>query len=234
MTRGGLAATAAIALLTTGVAGARHQSAKPAPLSVILLLDVSASVDFRSLELPRDVSASIDGDLLGRLAPEDRFGAGVFGNTMKFSGFLPGDRKARATAIRALLKDRSVGLNGPSRIWDAVDAAVSVLETQAGRRAIVLLTDGCGSGNRLSLAGAIAHAKTSDVAVSIIGSGGWVVPATRAVDHTPRSALEKLASETGGVLVTDQVGDTFRPRQPGRFFEDILAKLRAERSSPGR
>jgi hypothetical protein len=35
-----------------------------------------------------------------------------------------------------------VGLNGPSRIWDAVDDVISALEKEPGRRAVILVTDG--------------------------------------------------------------------------------------------
>ena len=101
---------------------------------------------------------------------------------------------------RLAFKDWSVGLNDASRIWDAVDLGVSALESEAGRRAIVLLTDGEASGNRLGVADVIRHARASNVAVSVIGSGGWVLSMdlpTRG--PTPRSALEALTSETGDI-----------------------------------
>lgn len=120
-----------------------------------------------------------------------------------------------------------MGLNDASRIWDAVDLGVSALESEAGRRAIVLLTDGEASGNRLGVADVIRHARASNVAVSVIGSGGWVLSMdlpTRG--PTPRSALEALTSETGGMLVFDAGGDKFRRRNPGQFFERIVEALR--------
>jgi hypothetical protein len=190
------------------------------------LCDVSASVDFRQLELPHDISREIDGDLRSRLTPADRLGIAVFGATMKFGGFLPDDRGVRLSAIRAAFKDRSVGLNGPSRIWDAVDGSIAALEQESGRRAVILLTDGEASGNRLGLADVIRHAQAAKVAVSVIANGGWVAGPATAPGPTPRNALERLTADTGGTLVLDNVGDTFRARHPGRFFEAILASLR--------
>ena len=217
-------AAAVLWLITLQAAGPQRNS--PVPLSLVLLLDVSASVDFRQLELPRDVSREIEGDLLSRLTPADRIGIGVFGATMKFSGFLPDDRGMQNSAIRTALKDRSVGLNGPSRIWDAVDGGISAVENAPGRRAVIVLTDGYASGNRLGLADVIRHARAAKVSVSVIANGPWVVWPGPPAAPQPRSALERLTAGTDGMLVLDNVGDSFRARHPGRFFEAILASLR--------
>ena len=222
------AALGAAVLSVVGLQGITPQGGRPSPLSLVLLLDVSASVDLRTLELPRDISREIETGLLARLTTADRFGVGAFGNTLKFSGFLPDDSRTRAAGVRAAFKDRSVGLNGPSRIWDAVDDVISALEKESGRRAVIVLTDGYASGNRLGVADVIRRAQTTGVAVAVIANGGWVVPSRILVPlATPRTALERLTAGTGGLLVLDDVGDSFRPRHPGHFFEAILARLRA-------
>jgi von Willebrand factor type A domain len=221
-----VAAVAAVLLSLVTLQAIGPQGSPSPPLSLVLLCDVSASVDFRQLELPHDVSREIDGDLRSRLTPADRLGIAVFGATMKFGGFLPDDRGVRLSAIQAAFKDRSVGLNGPSRIWDAVDGSIAALERESGRRAVILLTDGYASGNRLGLADVIRHAQAAKVAVTVIASGGWVAWPATAPGPTPRNALERLTADTGGMLVLDNVGDSFRARHPGRFFEAILASLR--------
>lgn len=230
MSRGWVVAFGAV-LSITGLQPVASQRPQLAPLSLILLLDVSASVDSHLLELPHDISGDVNSDLLGRLIPADRFGVGAFGATLKFSGFLPDDRKVRAAAVRASLKDRSVGLNGPSRIWDALDEAITALEKEPGRRAVILVTDGYSTGNRLGLADVIRRAQTVNVAVSVIANR---VPEREARRERGPSALgsawpllERLTSETRGELKIDDWGDTFHPRKPGRFFEEILAGLRA-------
>jgi hypothetical protein len=200
-----------------------------ASLALVALFDVSASVDFRSLELSKDFSPDIEHDLLPRLGGNDRFAVGVFGARVSLSGFLPDDPKARTLAAQKLFKDRSVGLNGPSRIWDAVDDAATALAGEPGRRAIVLVTDGEASGNRVGLDDLIRHAQTDDVAICVIASGSsanspkgpWY-----AAGATPDALLRRLAADTGGLFVIDDVGDQFRPRKPGRFFSPLLEALR--------
>jgi hypothetical protein len=232
MTRGWLVMIGAAALSIAGLQPVASQRAAVAPLSLVLLLDVSASVDFRVLELPTDLSGVVDSDLLGRLTPGDRFGVATFGATMKFSGFLPDDRKTRTAAVRAALRDRSVGMNGPSRIWDALDEVITILEKESGRRAIILQSDGYSTGNRVGLAGVIRRAQAANVAVSVIANRVHEDEVKREdVPSALGSAwplLERLATETRGILKIDNFGDTFRPRKPGRFFEDMLAHLRAQ------
>jgi VWFA-related protein len=198
-------------------------------LALVTLFDVSASVDFRTLELSKDFSSDIEHDLLPPLGKDDRFAVGVFGARVSLSGFLPDDRKTRVLTAQKAFKDRSIGLNGPSRIWDAADEAVTALAGERGRRAIVLVTDGEASGNRVGLDDLIRHAQTADVAVCVIASGSpasnpkgaWAV-----TNATPDALLRRLAGETGGLFVIDEVGDQFRPRKPGRFFSPLVEALR--------
>jgi hypothetical protein len=199
---------------------------RDAPVSLVLMLDLSASVDFRLLELPRDVSGDIDGDLLSRLTPADRFGIGVFGATAKFSGFLQGDRRARAAAVRAALEDRSVGLNGPSRLWDAIHEMVTVLQAEPAPRGIFVITDGYASGNRLGLQDVIDHARAAEVRLSVIANRIHEDKTGPGPLGSQRGLLERLTLETGGSLAVDDLGDAFRRRRPGRFFERLLARLR--------
>jgi len=203
-------------------------AAGPLTLSMVLLFDISASANFRFLEPPQDFTSEVDANLLSHLAPADRFAAGVFGDTVSISGFSTADRRRQLAAVRQGFKNTVIGRNGPSRIWDAVDSAVTALADQPGRRAIILVTDGQASGNRLGLAAVIKHGQSADVAVCVIASGSGFMeplPLQRSL-LTPYDALIRLASETGGVRVADAVGDSFRPRHPERFFGELLDVLR--------
>jgi hypothetical protein len=203
-------------------------AATPLTLSIVLLFDISASANSRFLEPPQDFTSEVDANLLSHLAPADRVATGVFGDNVSISGFSAGDRRSQVAAARQGFKNTVMGRNGPSRIWDAVDSAVTALADQPGRRAIILVTDGQASGNRLGLAAVIKRAQAADVAVSVIASGSGFIeplPLQRSL-LTPYDALIRLAGETGGVRVADAVGDTFRPRHPERFFEGLLEVLR--------
>src|SRR5262249_47381388 len=97
-----------------------------------------------------------------------------------------------------------------------------------GRRAMFLMTDGEASGNRIGLSDLIRHAQSADVAICVIASGS---PANSpkgpwAAAGTPDGLLRRLAAETGGLFVIDDVGDLFRTRKPGRFFAPLVDALR--------
>jgi hypothetical protein len=216
-----------VAILLCGPLAA-FQVRSSTALSLVLVIDVSASVDFRTLELPRDVSDAVDSGLLSHLSNQDRFGVAGFGATTKFSGFVPGDRATRLKAVRTILKDRSIGFNGPSRLWDAIDEALTHLEGEPSPRAIILVTDGRASGNRLGSEAVVQRAKSSSVVVSVVGSGSSGSPAARDryPEHEPHIALERLAGETGGAFFRDEFGDAFRARKRARHLEAILRQLR--------
>jgi len=90
---------------------------------------------------------------------------------------------------------------GASPAWDAVDAGVTLLESQPGRRAIVLVTDGRSSGNVHSLDDAILHAVAADVCVSIVGEAqAELIPqdGKRWARVRPAVFLQSMAEMTGG------------------------------------
>jgi len=203
-------------------------SSPPITLVIAAGFDLSARANDRVLEPPRDFTHEVDADLLSRLAPDDRFAFGVFGDTISFSGFLPSDRRARVAAVQAGFKSGSIGRNGPSRIWDAVDSVVATLADQPGRRAILLVTDGRATGNRIGLDELIHRAQATDVAIAVVANGaGFMAPPHPEALLTPYSALIKLASETGGFRVGDP-GDSYkRQRQPTEFFAALVNALRS-------
>jgi hypothetical protein len=136
-----------------------------------------------------------------------------------------------ATAFGPLRPDSAVlvrGMNGAfglgaSPAWDAADAAAGALETQPGRRAIILVTDGRSTGNSLSLEDAIRHAVAADVAVMVVGvaeadqlrQGG---PATAQVP--PTASLKSMTAMTGGAYAAVFGPEKSRPRR----IDDLAAR----------
>ena len=225
-----VAALTFIAVSLCEVAASPQVATPPRALSLVLMIDVSASTDYRDLSPPRDVSDAIDSGLLSGLTADDRFGVVGFGATAKFSGFLPEDRRARRDAVQRVFRDRTVGFHGPSRVWDAVDDAVARLETVPAPRAIILMTDGRATGNRLGLDAVIQHARSAGVTISVIGSGSSRSAVRNGYPELePHLALERLASETGGAFRADEVGDRFRERRPRGHLDAILELLRTGR-----
>lgn len=129
--------------------------------------------------------------------------------------------------------------HGRTPIWDAVDMAVSALEAERGRRrAILLVTDGLSTGNRVGLDAVIERAAHADVAVFVVGEA-WGNPRSargwRIVDRTdapwfsmtgastsPLEHLQRLARATGGVFLAD--GHDGAP-MPERRFRDVMNLL---------
>ena len=193
------------------------------PLSIVLLFDTSASVN--DVTSRGDVRASVEKWFLPRLAPGDRVHVGSFARQIAIGPALAGNPKELQPIIRKALDPREADTFGPSPIWDAVAAAVDALARTEGRRAVLLLTDGRATGNRLSLEEAEARAAAAGVAISVVGKDWEMViqqDAKTGVRVRPGVALERIASITGGLYLPDR-GD---PAAPGEILARLLADLR--------
>jgi len=193
------------------------------PLSLVLLFDTSASVND---VISRDyVRSGVEKWLLPRLAPDDRVHVGSFARQIVIGPSLAGNAKELRPFIRKALDPREADTFGPSPIWDAVAAAVETVAKTEGRRAVLLLTDGRATGNRLSMEEAAALAVAAGVVVSVVGKD-WemTIPqdARTGVRVRPGVALERIASITGGLYVRD--GGT--PAAPGEILARLLADVR--------
>lgn len=107
--------------------------------------------------------------------------------------------------------------DGPSPIWDVVDAGIRLLSQEDGRAVLILLTDGQPTASWRGFAEAADAAATSRVTIYTTAPPAAFEEQTR--DRTaldPRSALETLASRTGGRLLTSG---------PGAAFTDAANKI---------
>ena len=221
-------------------------SDRDVPLSVVVLIDVSASTEVTVAWLLDPVQTG----LARAFRPGDRVAFGRFGGTAirvdrQFTDRPPAmieaaravltlpveppERRRPATAtagrfgpvtpdpvaqVRGL--NGAFGLGG-SPAWDAVDEAVTVLESEPGRRAIILVTDGRSTGNVRSLDEAIRHATEAGVSVFVVGEGldeeiyqdNWTVKA----QVRPTVSLEGLARTTGGAYAPVFGPERSRPRR---------------------
>ena len=105
---------------------------------------------------------------------------------------------------------------GASPAWDAVDAAVTALESEPGRRAIILVTDGRSAGHVRSLDETILHAIAADVGVLVVGEAlDEEIRQSRTVSaHVrPSAFLESMAALTGGAYAAVFGPEKSRPRR---------------------
>jgi Ca-activated chloride channel homolog len=193
------------------------------PLSLVLLFDISASLD--GVTSRNEVSTSVEKWFLHRLAARDRVHVGSFARQIVIGPPLPGSSKDLIAAIRKPLDPREADTLGPSPVWDALASAVATIANAEGRRAVLLVTDGRATGNRLSLEEAEAQAISAGVAVSVVGEDREMTiaqDATTGVRVRPGLALARIASTTGGLYLPDPGP----PVSPGEILARLLADLR--------
>jgi hypothetical protein len=97
---------------------------------------------------------------------------------------------------------------GPSPIWDAIDKTVSLLASDNGRRAVIVMTDGMSTRNVHGVTDVVNHAKAEGVSISGIFSGNPFVLWKEWPVH-PEDTLTAMAAETGGMYVVPQ-GEEYR------------------------
>lgn len=194
------------------------------PLSLVLLLDATASIE---VDVGRDViRKAIEKSFLPRLTSTDRVQAGSFARQIKIGPPIVNDPRSLQAAIAKALDLPKADTFGPSAIWDAVALAVEALKNAPGRRAIILLTDGRATGNRLGVEAAAARAGAAGVMVNVVGEDSEIVlrqDGDTGVRVRPGVALEFIATATGGLYVPD----TASPAVPGPVLERVLADLHA-------
>jgi hypothetical protein len=127
-------------------------------------------------------------------------------------------------------------------LWDAIDEGVTVLASEPGRRAIILVTDGMATGNTHGLDEVIQRAVATKVSVSVVCET-WLSscrsnrPSFHMMDRTgatwtlmhstfgkpPEANLQKLTAATGGVFTMD--GEKGQIPDPGARLARLLTWL---------
>ena len=186
----------------------------PQPIKLIVLLDVSGSME-RNLPLLR---ASCE-QLFKRLRPDDRAKVGTFGKEITISPTFTNDQAALRAALPTMIEG-----DAPTPLWKAVDAAMSAFEGGEGRRVVLILSDGKDGAPMkfnekfLTVLEVIDRAQKEDVMVYGIGlqSRGAMMGATlqqQMAADLPDPALGTLALETGGgyfeIRPRDDLGAAF-------------------------
>lgn len=207
------------------------------PLSIVILIDVSAS-QMNTLPDEKD-AANIFVDSILRSA--DRAAVISFTGTATIEQDLTNDKPALHRAINRLEavpppekeeeysyllgekeevpppKNDEYGLPGSTALWDAVWATageVMAQTSQQSRRAIIIVSDGADSTSRLKREDAVEAAVRANTVVYSIGIGDYEFDA---------GALKKVSEKTGG--------RAFFPEDEGRLnaaFAQIQQELRTQ------
>lgn len=174
----------------------------PQPITVVVMLDTSGSMT-GTISL---LKASAEQFLI-RLQPGDKATVGAFNDKIEMDTHFTGDRDALITHV----KDLDYG-NG-TRLYDAVDESINVLQGVEGRRVILVFTDGDDTSSRVGRGTVLDRARADEVMVYAIGLESEYFDGVRQVRSRPDAGLRKLADETGGgyfeLKKTSELGPTF-------------------------
>jgi Ca-activated chloride channel family protein len=107
----------------------------PQHITVALMLDMSGSMMPRFLKVRESTERFIKA-----LIPGDRAQIGSFGDEIAISPLLTGDKEILMRVLREELWP-----SGATPLWNAVDAAMTALRAESGRRVVLMLTDGADS-----------------------------------------------------------------------------------------
>lgn len=128
------------------------------PFTVVVMLDVSASMT-ANLDL---LKAAAEQFLL-RMLPQDKAQVGAFSDKIQFSGKFTSNRDNLIGA----LKDLQFG--NPTRLYDAIDASVDVLDGVEGRKIVLVFTDGDDAASNRGLGDALTRAKEAETMIYAMG-----------------------------------------------------------------
>ena len=172
------------------------------PFTVVVMLDFSASM---TANLDRLKSATEQ--FLLRMLPDDKGQVGAFSDKIQFSGEFTGDRDDLVNA----LDDLQFG--NPTRLYDAIDASIDMLDDAEGRKVVLAFTDGDDTASRRGMGSVLEKARDKEVMIYAIGLESQFMNGGRMQRTRPDRGLRRLADETGGgyfeLKKTDDLGPTF-------------------------
>lgn len=174
------------------------------PISVIMMLDRSGSMkqNFALLEAAGEA-------FVRKLLPADKARIGSFAEKIQID---PEQFTSNQQELIAVLRTK-LQQQGPTPLWNALDAAITALKPQDGRRVVLLFSDGADAPlnfklNNLSFMDVMRRAQEADVMVYAIGlEGGSQLPMGGGGgfgrggfggSNRPDPGLAAIAAETGG------------------------------------
>jgi len=180
-----------------------HFASEDIPLELIVGIDISGSMTPSMPKLKTAVK-----EFLGSVPPQDQVTLlGFNDNIFTLS------RRQTNPAERVKAVDRLAPW-GSTALYDVILRGVEMLGRQAGRKALVIFTDGEDQGSHATIGDVERRLQGSDVTLYMIGQGRGIT-----MDALKR-IMERLATPTGGrALFTDSVDELHGA------FGDLLDEL---------
>ncbi len=152
------------------------------PFTVVVTLDFSFSMN-NNLKL---LKAAAEQFIL-RMLPEDKGQVGAFSDKIDFSGTFTSDRDD----LIAALDDLQFG--NPTRLYDAIDLSIDLLDDASGRKVVLVFTDGDDTASRRSFDDVLEKARDKEVMIYAIGLQSEFFNGQRMHAHAP----QPRAAQTG-------------------------------------
>jgi hypothetical protein len=173
-----------------------------ADLSVALVLDLTASGFWPGgASVEGSVAQTLRDHVLAILPNDTAMLIGSFGRSVRWSGEFSNDRSEQIRQLQSASSLPESDRTGPSPVWDAVNESLAALQPRPGRQAVLLVTDGQATGNRLGLTEVADRAIGAAVSINVVFTGAsGLIRQTRetAAGVHPERPLIQLASATGG------------------------------------
>jgi len=132
------------------------------PLTAVLLIDKSGSMNYADkMEAARQAAKSF----VGLMRPEDTTGVIAFDTQVTTVQPLTSTKQALIQAIDG------IEAKGDTALYDALHAAVAMLEPMGGRRAIIAVTDGMNTAGQHTLSETLTLVSAQDISIYTIGLG---------------------------------------------------------------
>jgi VWFA-related protein len=174
------------------------------PISVVMMLDRSGSMrgNFRLVEAAGEA-------FVRALMPADKARIGSFAENIQIDPEqFTNDKNQLVTVLRTKLQEQ-----GPTPLWNSVEASIATLASQEGRKVVLVFTDGADNPgaftfNNMSFMDISRRAQRADVMVYAIGlqssgpparmGGGGGFGGGFGGGNRPDPGLPAIADETGG------------------------------------
>jgi VWFA-related protein len=125
------------------------------PIRAVVLVDTSASM-MPVIDLARTAAEQF----VIRLRPDDRAKAGLFSAKIALNSEFTADRDKLLAWLR-----QDLSFSNPTRLFDAINQAVTDLRSETGRRVVIVFTDGCDTASETSWSAISSRINAEDVMV---------------------------------------------------------------------
>ena len=203
------------------------------PITVVVMIDITASTMWPGVSRGGDVERALNDELLAQFRNEDRVRFASFARRVVMANAFTTNRRLARQGLVEAIAPRENERTGPSPIWDALDAALTVLEPEPGRRAVILITDGKSTGNHKNLSEVADRAIALGIPISTVSVGGPMLLSQTSDQIAlvrPGLALERLSVTTGGLAVEMRKAPP-TPGQPSPLTASVIALQQAYRIS---